>query len=175
MGGIVSMRAALAFLALALVSAAVAPAAAEPWRITKDHWSDADEKGFGAFVQALGETDCSSSESCLRNPANPYRNTDQHFLDIDVDCAKLHYLLRAYYAWKNNLPFSYVDAVSGEGGDLRYTKTANRAVGRHDVVGMGHLQLVFVTLDLAAHDPLAAERQGSGCRRSCQLDMCSPL
>lgn len=112
-------------------------AEAAPWRIVKDHWSEADEKGFGEFVQAIGQTDCSSSESCLRNIANPYRKTDQHFLDIDVDCAKLPYLLRAYYAWKNNLPFSFVDAVSGEGGDLRYTKTANRAVSRHDVIDRG--------------------------------------
>jgi hypothetical protein len=113
-------------------------AEAKPWRIVKDQWSAADEAGFGAFVQALGETNCSSSESCLRNPANPYRNTDQAFLDIDVDCAKLPYLLRAYYAWKNGLPFSYVDAVSGKGGDLRYTKTANRAVSRQDLTDHGN-------------------------------------
>ncbi|HWD48612.1 MAG TPA: hypothetical protein VG309_01715 [Rhizomicrobium sp.] len=107
------------------------------WRITKDHWTQADEEGFGRFVQAIGETNCSSSESCLRNPANPYRNTDQAFVDIDVDCAKLPYLLRSYYAWKNGLPFSFTNAVSGEGGDLRFTKTANRAVSRHDFVDTG--------------------------------------
>jgi hypothetical protein len=107
------------------------------WRITNDHWSQSDEQGFGRFVQALGETNCSSSESCLRSPANPYRNTDQAFIDIDVDCAKLPYLLRAYYAWKNSLPFSFTNAVSGEGGDLRYTKTANRAVSRHDWIDTG--------------------------------------
>jgi hypothetical protein len=45
--------------------------------------------------------------------------------------------LRAYYAWKNGLPFSYVDGLSGEGGDLRYTKTANRATSRHDIVDHG--------------------------------------
>jgi hypothetical protein len=112
-------------------------ASAGSWRIVKDRWSEADEKGFGQFVQAIGETNCSSSESCLRNAANPYRNTDQHFLDIDVDCAKLPYLLRAYYAWKNGLPFSFVDGVSGEGGDLRYTHTANRATSRHDIVDDG--------------------------------------
>ena len=97
----------------------------------------ADEDGFGRFVTAIGETNCSSSESCLRDPANPYRKTDQHFLDIDVDCAKWPYLLRAYYAWKNGLPFSYVDGVSGEGGDLRFTKTANRATSRHDIIDHG--------------------------------------
>ena len=64
--------------------------------------------------------------------------TDQAFLDIDVDCAKLPYMLRAYYAWKNGLPFSYVDGLSGEGGDLRYTKTANRATSRHDFTDHGN-------------------------------------
>jgi hypothetical protein len=127
-----------AWIFVILVAAGLAaPANAAPWRVTKDHWSDADEKGFGAFVQALGETDCSSSESCLRNAANPYRKTDQHFVDIDVDCAKLPYLLRAYYAWKNGLPMSFVNGVSGEGGDLRYTKTANRATSRHDMIDRG--------------------------------------
>src|ERR1700749_3577667 len=32
---------------------------------------------------------------------------------------------------------SYVDGVSGEGGDLRFTKTANRATGRHDIIDRG--------------------------------------
>src|SRR5579871_1119942 len=111
--------------------------AGESWHIIKDHWSDADEAGFGEFVAAIGASNCSSSESCLRDEANPYRKTDQKFIDIDVDCAKLPYLLRGYYAWKNGLPFGYVDAVSGEGGDLRYTHTANRAVSRHDIVDHG--------------------------------------
>jgi hypothetical protein len=131
------MRVFAGFLLIVAAIALAAPASAAPWRVTKDHWSDADEKGFGQFVQALGETDCSSSESCLRNAANPYRKSDQHFVDIDVDCAKLPYLLRAYYAWKNGLPMSFVNGVSGEGGDLRYTKSANRAVSRHDMIDRG--------------------------------------
>jgi hypothetical protein len=99
-------------LIAAVALTGVGPAHAASWRIVKDHWSEADEKGFGDFVQSLGETNCSSSESCLRNAANPYRKSDQAFLDIDVDCAKLPYMLRAYYAWKNGLPFSYVDGLS---------------------------------------------------------------
>ncbi len=128
-----------AYLAAAFVCAAMfaLPAAAHPWRIVKDHWSDADEQGFGQFVAAIGDTDCSSAQSCLRNAANPYRGTDQDFQDIDSDCAKWPYILRAYYAWKNGLPFSYVSAVSGEGGDLRFTKTANRATSRHDLIDGG--------------------------------------
>jgi hypothetical protein len=119
------------------VCGAVASAQASSWHIVKDHWSTDDEAGFGRFVTALGESNCSSSESCLRDPANPYRASDQNFLDIDVDCAKFPYLLRAYYAWKNGLPFSYVDGISGEGGDLRFTKSANHPTGRHDIVDHG--------------------------------------
>ena len=129
---------ALAAVILALCLSLAGAHAAGSWRILKDHWSEADEEGFGQFVAAIGASDCSSSESCLRDPANPYRATDQHFLDIDVDCAKWPYLLRAYYAWKNGLPFSYVDAVSGPGGDLRFSKAANRLAGRHDFIDRGN-------------------------------------
>ena len=128
----------LAAAILALCLSLAGAHAAGSWRILKDHWSEADEEGFGQFVAAIGASDCSSSESCLRDPANPYRATDQHFLDIDVDCAKWPYLLRAYYAWKNGLPFSYVDAVSGPGGDLRFSKAANRLAGRHDFIDRGN-------------------------------------
>jgi hypothetical protein len=124
--------------AILVMCLSVAGAQAGAWRIDKDHWSEADEQGFGQFVAAIGASDCSSSESCLRDPANPYRATDKRFLDIDVDCAKWPYLLRAYYAWKNGLPFTFVDAVGGAGGDLRFTKTANRAVSHRDFTDRGH-------------------------------------
>src|SRR5580700_3569389 len=131
-----SIRFAVLMVALALVAATPA-SAHSAWRIKQDHWTDADEQGFGNFVAAIGNTDCSSAQSCLRNAANPYRGTDQDFKDIDSDCAKWPYLLRAYYAWKNNLPFSYIDGVSGAGGDERFTASANRVTSRHDVVDRG--------------------------------------
>jgi hypothetical protein len=123
--------------ALLMVAAPASARGGYVWHITKDHWSQADEQGFGKFIQALGSTDCSSSESCLRNAANPYRNLDPSGMDIDTDCAKWPYLARAYYAWHNGLPFSYVNGVSGEGGDLRYNKLGNRAVSRRDVTDHG--------------------------------------
>ncbi|HEY0281556.1 MAG TPA: hypothetical protein VGC27_02905 [Rhizomicrobium sp.] len=141
--------------------------AASSWRILKDRWSEADEAGFGEFVAAIGASNCSSSQSCLRDPANPYRATDQHFLDIDADCAKWPYLLRAYYAWKNGLPFSYVDAVSGSGGDLRFSKTANRPAGRRDFIDRGKgidgpraIREVIGTVFSATYRTDAAERRG---------------
>ncbi len=139
-GSFPGMRAFLLVPILALAGLILGgPAQAAPisaWRITSDHWSPADEEGFGRFVTALGESGCTSSESCLRSAANPWRDSDGHFKDVDVDCAKLPYLLRAYYAWKNGLPFSYVDGVRGS-GDLRFSKSANHPVSRADVVDHG--------------------------------------
>jgi hypothetical protein len=122
-----------ALLAALILIAGCASAQAAPWRITKDHWDTADEAGYGAFITALGDSGCSSSQSCLRDPANPWRGSDGRFLDIDVDCAKLPYLLRAYYAWKNGLPFSYVDGVAGS----RFGHSANRIVSRAGVIDHG--------------------------------------
>ena len=120
-------------LALMLTLGGSLAAEAAPWRIVKDHWDEKDEIGYGRFITALGDSGCSSSQSCLRDPANPYRGSDGAFLDIDVDCAKLPYLLRAYYAWKNGLPFSYVNGVAG----TRFGNTSNRIVGRANIIDNG--------------------------------------
>lgn len=128
------MRVLLIFLILLLGSAgAQAASPNQSWRIVKDHWDASDEAGFGRFVTALGDSGCSSSQSCLRDVANPWRGSDTRFLDIDVDCAKLPYLLRAYYAWKNGLPFSYVDGVTGS----RFGHRSNRIVSRAGVIDRG--------------------------------------
>jgi hypothetical protein len=125
--------AALLILGLAVPGAA----AAGSWRIVEPAWSAADEAGFSRFVAAIGTSNCSSAQSCLRDEANPFRASDKHFLDVDADCAKWPYLLRAYYAWKNGLPFSFVDGVFGAGGDLRYSKQSNHPAGRHGYVDRG--------------------------------------
>ncbi|MGZ6021773.1 MAG: hypothetical protein ACXWLQ_04110 [Rhizomicrobium sp.] len=157
-------------LLLAIMLLCLYPAnasAAGSWRILKDHWTRADEAGFGRFVAAIGASNCSSSESCLRDPSNPYRLTDQNFVDIDVDCAKWPYLLRGYYAWKNGLPFGYVDSVSGEGGDLRFTHTANRPTSRNDIVDRGEgidgpavLRGMLAAVSSATYRTDASEQRG---------------
>lgn len=154
------------FLAIG-VSPAFAGHGRYSWIITKTHWSTADEKGFERFVAGLGESDCSSSESCIRSNANPYRHSDPRGFDVDLDCAKWPYFLRAYYAWKNGLPFSYVDAVSGNGDDLRYTKTPNRAVSRHAILDHGEgiggpaaLRELYDTVYSATYRTDANERRG---------------
>ena len=123
----------LAFGVCLILSAANAEG---PWHITKDHWSARDEDGFARFVAAIGASGCSSSQSCLRDPANPFRASDEKFLDIDTDCAKWPYLMRAYYAWKNGLPFSYEDGFAGS-GDEKHNTTGNRPTSRHDFIDRG--------------------------------------
>jgi hypothetical protein len=129
MGGIVAaVYAALCFMSL--------PTMAAPWTITKDHWSESDEKGWQDFVSALGAADCWSVDACLRDPANPFRNTDPKGVRFFADCADMPYVLRAYYAWKNGLPFSWQTAMQsadGAGRDIRYSPSGNRVVGRKSV------------------------------------------
>ena len=120
-------------------AAAFLPAQAEtlPWHITKTEWSVADEKGFGDFVRKIAESGCTTSVACMRGAGNPYRNSDPISLAFHADCAKWVYMLRGYYAWKNGLPFSYVDQIAGEGADIRFSPTSNRALSRHDLVDNG--------------------------------------
>ena len=106
------------------------------WRITQESWSAADERGFGEFIERFGAADCWTLDACLKSPANPYRHTDPR-ITFYADCADLPYVLRAYYAWKNGLPFAYQTAMTpadGPGMDIRYSDGGNRVVGRKSVM-----------------------------------------
>ena len=106
------------------------------WPVYKESWGPEDEAGYQAFVQAIGRSDCASLEGCLSHPVNPYRDTDDHF--FYGDCADMAYMLRAYYAWKNGLPFSYQNAMrtaDGSHQDLRYSTSGNIVAGRRDAIG----------------------------------------
>ena len=107
------------------------------WTITKSEWTAADEKGFGDFVKAIGHSGCSTTIECIRSAANPYRNTDPKNLKFIADCADFPYMLRAYYAWKNGLPFGYVNGVSGKGSDIRFYGGGNRPSSRRDLLDHG--------------------------------------
>lgn len=112
---------------------ALGAAVAADWKITKDHWDPSDEDRFGQFVAGFGESDCVTPDACFKSPANPYRDSDPPELVMDGDCADFVYQLRAYFAWKNGLPFSYSLFVISRAGpveDLRFSDAGNMIVSR---------------------------------------------
>ena len=136
----------LASLITGSIAQAQAQAQTQPsttlWKIKKTAWTAADEKSYSDFVAAIGNAvekrQCNSFKSCLQHPSNPYRSSDAGQLNIFADCAKLSYTMRAYFAWKNNLPFSYVDGmklnpVPGNelSTDKRYSKLGNIVRSRY--------------------------------------------
>lgn len=111
------------------------------WRIKKTEWSDADEKAYSEFVSLIGQAvekrECNSFQSCLMHKNNPYRSSDSNQLNVFADCAKLSFVMRAYFAWKNELPFSVSNGIklrgiTGNAGDLRYSNFGNEVVSRLD-------------------------------------------
>ena len=107
-------------------------AQAQPWRITQETWSEADEHGYSDFVAAMGAADCWNVDNCLESEANPYRHRHGS-MRFRADCADFPYLFRAYYAWMNGLPFAYQNGVLPQSGwtrDIRYTRSGNRVVSR---------------------------------------------
>lgn len=111
------------------------------WRIERASWSADDERDYEAFITALGEDACDNVHGCLTSPtANP-RFYDKHppGMQFFADCADLPFMLRAYFAWQRQLPFSFSvrydshPRAPGYKGKLH----GNRIVDRYDIVGPG--------------------------------------
>lgn len=105
------------------------------WPLLKTQWSESDERGYRDFVRMIGESNCHNVNACLKGAGNPYRFTDGADMHFFADCADLPYLLRAYYASKNGLPFSYAKAMTPNRGysrDFRYSFYGNRVVAKTD-------------------------------------------
>lgn len=144
------MRWWLSVLCLSMVLAAPASASGT-WRITKDHWDADDEQRYGQFVAGFGESTCSNPAECFRSAANPYRDTDPPELKMDGDCADFVYQLRAYFAWKNGLPFSYplyVMSRSGPTPDVRFTDNGNQVVARLQLEWQANTDPARLLLDI---------------------------
>ncbi|MBO9665248.1 MAG: hypothetical protein J7501_00350 [Bdellovibrio sp.] len=120
-------------------------AASSDWRITQPEWTDYHEAQFGQFVTQLGKAvearKCATVADCLQSPANMYYGTDAPGIRYFSDCADLPYYLRAYFAWKNGLPFSIQTGLKAnpipEGElprDIRYSSYGNYVTSRYDVV-----------------------------------------
>ena len=85
---------------------------AMPWKVTKDSWSQADEQGYSAFVKKLGYGKCNNLDKCLSSESINSLISEEDMKNIYYsDCADLPYYVRAYYAYKNQLPFSFVSGT----------------------------------------------------------------
>ena len=137
---------------------AVSLASSGIYFIRYDHWSGADERGFGEFLRGLGDSGCATVNDCLHGAGNPFRAGDPPSIHFRADCADFPYLLRAYYAWKRGLPFSYESEVAPRGrtSDIRYTPNGNRVTERKDVLsgsvtGYGLLETLRDTISSATY------------------------
>ena len=140
---------AIVFASVLSWTASAAPTA--QWKITKDHWDGDDERRFGEFVARFGEHDCADPAACFRSTANPWRDTDPPNLKMDGDCADFIYQLRAYFAWKNGLPFSYplyVMSRSGPTPDFRFSDAGNQVVARLQLAWQQNTDPAKLLLDI---------------------------
>ena len=107
------------------------------WHIKKDHWSGEDNRNFEKFIFFMGDSGCRTVDQCLKSPANPWRDTDPAGMKYYSDCGDFPYVLRAYFAWKNNLPFSVAAAIYCEGHsrpcNIQYNAHGNRIYKRFDI------------------------------------------
>lgn len=147
---------AIAVLSALLIGGAVAGDTLQPaadssslYIVRFERWTTEDERGFGEFLTAIGNSDCSTVDKCLHGPGNPFRASDPEGIYFRSDCADLPYVLRFYYAWKRGLPFAYVSRVEPRGRtrDIRYTARGNRVAERITVqTGQGSGYAIIDTL-----------------------------
>jgi hypothetical protein len=125
---------------VAAATEAPASAATTTWRVVRTAWTDQDERAFEEFIAHIGESDCRTVHECLTSAkSNPlYRASNPPGMFFNADCADLPYLLRAYFAWKNGLPFAYSASVTPAGrdsSDIRFNDVGVRISSRRDLTG----------------------------------------
>jgi len=107
----------------------------ESWPVTRS-WDSAAEAEFGRWVQTIGRAvearRCRTLASCLDSPAiNPLYVSGRRST-FRADCGDVPYILRAYFAWRRQLPFLHTASVRGERAsrDGRYSYTNRPASTR---------------------------------------------
>lgn len=116
-----------------------------PWKLSKAEWEPGDENNYVRYIEQIGDGVsrglCATVSECFKNPqVNPYAATDPRGLRLFSDCADFPYFLRAYYAWRNQLPFGFISDVSPIQApgqvitDIRYSPYGNKVRGRYSVL-----------------------------------------
>lgn len=119
------------------------PAVSGPWgwKIRKTEWSDSDEAGYARFIQGIGDSTCQTVHECLTSAVSNPLYFDRHpgAVEFFSDCADLPFVLRAYYAWQNSLPFSFSLRLGSHAhtGGHKTGLTGNEIAARQDIVGPG--------------------------------------
>lgn len=80
-----------------------------PWIVRKTQWTADDEARFGDFLKSIGRSNCNTVDSCLSGPMNPYLSELDLVGTHYADCADFPFYLRAYFAFKNGLPYAYTN------------------------------------------------------------------
>jgi len=85
----------------------------QQWKVTRTAWTMDDEVAYGEFLRLIGESTCKTTHECLTSPtANPnYHAKHPQGMQFFADCADLPFILRAYFAWMNGLPYSFSGAL----------------------------------------------------------------
>ncbi|MBF0406278.1 MAG: hypothetical protein HQM10_02905 [Candidatus Riflebacteria bacterium] len=100
-----------------------AVAIAGAWILSSNRWTDEDERNYSEFVRKFGESKYGNLNKFIRDSSlNPLYSDEDKNMNLYPDCADLPYVIRAYVAYKLKLPFSYTTAISGKGGDQRYSR-----------------------------------------------------
>lgn len=79
-----------------------------PWLVKKEQWESSDELAYQQFIKTMGYSKCNSTDRCLSGEGNILRTEEDLLNNYYSDCADLPYYLRAYFAYKKNLPMSIV-------------------------------------------------------------------
>lgn len=100
------------------------------WQIKNKVWTKSFEKSYEEFIATLGKGKrdgfCHTTSDCLKSPkANPrfFNANPSNLRDVYADCADLPYVLRAYFSWMNDLPFTYPSALTPAGASFAEADT----------------------------------------------------
>jgi hypothetical protein len=103
-----------------------------PWKVTKESWTAQDENEYGAFIKTIGYSKCKNLDVCLSSATNPLRSEEDLKNMYYADCADLPYFLRAYFAYKKGLPFTFVSGFTQV--PLSENQAKNREANRQKVL-----------------------------------------
>lgn len=125
--------------------------APRPWQVKYSTWDNSHEQIYQDFIKRFAQAAKNKSHKCnthiakdigygsqfecfMNDPqVNIWRALDPKKAHYYSDCADCPYILRAYVAYQNSLPFSYIKTVTprvNDGKDPRYSTKGNTPAKR---------------------------------------------